>query len=133
MSNIRLTESLSPETDKELVKCFNSYTKTINAKPGDYTMGFVLAIEVPVLKDSAGQIKSLGGINFGTKKRTGHELQPNTLTMLLRGKEVQMRASKIKTPQLKVGAASAQKSFIELETIRFKNIASLTKHTSPGC
>jgi hypothetical protein len=131
LSNPHITEGLSRETDAAILQCFNSYKLAINAKPGNYAMGFILAIEGPVLRDPDGQIKSLGGINLGTKKRTGHELQPNTLTMILRGKEVQMRTSKINTPQPKV--ASAKKSFIESESTRFNNLANFIKPKSAGC
>jgi len=134
LGNVHVTESLSAETDKELIKCFLSYKKMVNTTPGDYTMGFVLAIEGPVVKDAAGQIKSWGGLNLGTKKRTGREPKPNTLTIMLRGKEAQTRTSRIQssTP-VKVAVTAAQKSFIELETIRFKNIANFIKPKSAGC
>lgn len=132
LGNVHVTESLSPETDKELLKCFQSYRKTINATPGNYTMGFVLAIKGLLVKDSLGQVKGIGGFNFGKKIRTANAPRPNTLTIMLTGKELQLRSSKTKERPL-IQVASAKNSFIELKTIRFKNIANFIKPKSPGC
>jgi hypothetical protein len=136
LSNAHVTESLSRETDAAILTCFNSYKAAINAKPGEYTMGFILAIEGAIEKDPVDNIKTIHGFNFGKKVRTGKEPQPNTLTMMLTGKQLQPRTPKIQKPATtKPEVKTAKKSFIESETMRFKAIASFTKPkpSSPCC